>query len=98
MPQNCWEYKRCGRQPGGLKTNELGVCPAATEVRVDGVNHGKNAGRCCWVIAGTLCKGEKQGLFAQKLTNCIACDFYQHAATEEGSFAAKSREILKRLS
>jgi len=25
---NCWEFKKCGRQPGGPKVAELGVCPA----------------------------------------------------------------------
>ena len=27
---NCWEVKQCGRQPGGPKAGEFGVCPAAT--------------------------------------------------------------------
>jgi hypothetical protein len=98
MPQNCWEYKQCGRQPGGPKISELGVCPAATEARVEGVNHGKNAGRCCWAVAGTLCKGEKQGIFAQKLANCMNCDFYQLVGKEEGSGAVKSRDVLQMLS
>ncbi|MGE5174112.1 MAG: two-CW domain-containing protein, partial [Betaproteobacteria bacterium] len=26
---NCWEHKKCGRQPGGHKVAELGVCPSA---------------------------------------------------------------------
>lgn len=30
---NCWEYFKCGREPGGSKVDELGVCPAATEER-----------------------------------------------------------------
>ena len=80
MLLNCWEHKQCGRQPGGPKIVELGVCPAATDARVDGVNHGRNAGRCCWAVAGTLCKGEKQGVFAEKLINCQSCDFYHQQA------------------
>ena len=97
MPQNCWEFKQCGRQSGGLKVHELGVCPAATEARVEGINHGKKAGRCCWAIAGTLCKGEKQGVFAQKLTNCMNCDFYKQVAKEEGSGAVRTGDVLQRL-
>ena len=27
---NCWEVKKCGREPGGAKVAELGVCPAST--------------------------------------------------------------------
>ncbi len=97
MPQNCWEFKKCGREPGGPKVNELGVCAASTEARVEGINHGKNGGRCCWAIAGTLCKGVKQGVFAQKLENCMKCDFYQQVREEEGSGAVKSRDVLQRL-
>jgi signal transduction histidine kinase/PAS domain-containing protein len=36
----------------------------------------------CWTIAGTRCKGEVQGKFAQKFNNCIACEFYQEAADD----------------
>ena len=27
---NCWEFFRCGREPGGKNAEKLGVCPAAT--------------------------------------------------------------------
>lgn len=59
MPKvNCWEWKKCGRQEGGAKVAELGVCPAAGADRIDGANCGLNGGRACWALAGTLC-GEK---------------------------------------
>jgi hypothetical protein len=55
MPKlNCWEFEKCGRQPGGIKVKELGVCPAATEKRAHGINGGINGGRACWAIAGTF--------------------------------------------
>lgn len=98
MPQNCWEVKQCGREPGGAKTLELGVCPAAAEARTNGINHGKNGGRCCWAVAGTLCGGKRQGIFAQKLSNCMKCEFYLLVMKEEGSGAAKkTAEILRML-
>jgi len=97
MPKNCWEYKLCGRQPGGPKANEYGPCPAATEVRADGLNQGKNAGRCCWAIAGTLCKGDIQGIFAQKMGNCMQCDFYNLVGQEQGRAAVKTRDVLSKL-
>ena len=28
---NCWEVKKCGREPGGKSVATLGVCPAASE-------------------------------------------------------------------
>lgn len=35
------------------------------------------SGSECWRIAGTLCGGVVQGTFAQKLANCMECDFYK---------------------
>lgn len=62
---NCWEFKKCGREKGGAKASELGVCPAYPD-------HGQTCAR----IAGTFCGGEVQGSFATKLHNCMKCDFY----------------------
>jgi len=31
----------------------------------------------CWRIAGTMCGGTVQGSFAQKLANCMECDYYK---------------------
>ena len=64
MPVNCWEFKNCGRQPGGPRAAELGVCPASSNVKVNGTNQGRNGGRICWAVAGTLCDGKVQGSFA----------------------------------
>ena len=62
---NCWEFKKCGREAGGAKAKELGVCHAYP-------NHGTH---CAW-IAGTLCGGKVQGTFAMKVANCMKCEFY----------------------
>ncbi len=80
---NCWEFKKCGRQPQGAKVSELGLCPASVEGRLDGAHDGTNAGRSCWVVSGTFCKGEVQGTFAQKFRNCEICDFYAAVKSEE---------------
>lgn len=63
---NCWEFKKCGREAGGAKAVELGVCPAYP-------NHGNHCAR----VTGTLCGGKVQGSFALKLKNCMECDFYK---------------------
>ncbi|MCP4157052.1 MAG: hypothetical protein GY757_55580 [bacterium] len=81
---NCWEDKKCERQPGGSKVEEFGECPAATDTSADGLNNGKNGGRICWIIGGTLCGGEIQGSQAQKTENCTECDFYHKVKKEEG--------------
>lgn len=83
---NCWEYKSCGRQPGGSHVHDLGECPAATFAKADGVNRGFHAGRVCWAVAGTLCGGEVQGTMASKLGNCLRCDFYKQVAETEPAF------------
>jgi hypothetical protein len=82
---NCWEFKKCGRELGGTKAAELGVCPAAQNISASGVNGGKNGGRLCWALTGTLCGGKVQGTFAQKLTNCKDCEFFKLVRQEEGA-------------
>lgn len=80
---NCWEFKRCGRQPGGRKADELGVCPATTDEKLDGLHGGRHAGRACWLVAGTMCNGKVQGTFAQKYGNCEKCDFFRAVKEKE---------------
>jgi hypothetical protein len=84
MKKNCWEFKGCGREPGGKNASAMGVCPAAGNTKLEGVHGGKNAGRTCWVIAGTMCHGQVQGIFAQKYNDCRICDFYRKVKEEEG--------------
>lgn len=84
MPKpNCWEFKKCERQPGGRLAGELGVCPASTYEKLNGMHYGKNAGRACWAVAGTFCGGTVQGTEAQKQHNCWKCDFFQSVRKEE---------------
>lgn len=84
-PQNCWEFKKCGREPGGARTSELGVCPASVCSDRDGINGGRQGGRICWTVAGTLCGGQVRGTFAQKLLACSRCDFLRRVEEEMGA-------------
>lgn len=61
---NCWEFMKCGREKGGAKAKELGVCPAYPD-------HGSH----CALVVGTLCGGKVKGSFA-KAANCMECDFF----------------------
>ena len=81
--RNCWEAMQCGREPGGSKVRELGVCPAATDTSCDGLNGGSNGGRICWAISGSLCGGERQGTYAEKLPGCFVCRFFERVKTEQ---------------
>ena len=65
--------------------------------KLDGIHEGKNAGRTCWVVAGTLCKGEVQGSFAQKYKNCEKCEFYQEVRKEEAGKFMLSAVLLNKL-
>ena len=81
--QNCWDFKNCGRNPGGANAAELGVCPAAVDASMDGTNEGTNAGRICWAVTGTFCGGTVQGTFAQKKLSCLTCEFFKAVTLEE---------------
>ena len=80
---NCWEFAECGREPDGKNTAELGICPATNGYQHDGINRGTNAGRFCWVVAGTFCNSKPQGTFAVKLENCLKCNFFLKVQKEE---------------
>lgn len=95
--QNCWEFKKCGREINGLKTSELGICVASSETRVNGVHNGKNGGRVCWAVAGTLCKGAIQGDAVSKSKNCTKCDFYHFVRKEEVGKFLMSGQIMAML-
>jgi hypothetical protein len=95
--KNCWEFKFCRREPGGAKIDELGTCPAATDVRADGIHGGKCGGRACWALVGTLCGGTVQGTFASKLQSCLHCDFYQEVKHAEGKALLSPGAIHERL-
>jgi hypothetical protein len=74
---NCWEFKNCGREPGGARVHEEGICPAATFSLANGMNGGKNGGRICWAIAGTFCNEKIRGSFAEDQFTCMVCDFFR---------------------
>ena len=95
--QNCWKFKRCGREPYGSNADELGVCPAAIEKRLSGSNSGSYGGRACWAITGTLCGDKVQGTFAAKLSDCMECDFYILVSDEEGHEYENTKNILRKL-
>lgn len=77
--QNCWEFKKCGREIGGINAAKDGVCPAATFETADGFCGGKNGGRACAYIMGTLCSADvcKIDDIMEKQRICAECDFYK---------------------
>ena len=94
---NCWEFKKCGLEPGGAKTKESGACPATLEIRLNGQNSGKYAGRACRVVSGTFCNDQVQGNFATKMVMCMRCDFFNLVVHEEGEKLVKMIDLVHKL-
>ena len=82
---NCWEFKRCGREPGGRLAARHGVCPAATFEAADGYLGGTNGGRACAFVTGTFCEEILQGTYREKSKDCWGCAFYQELRREHGA-------------
>ncbi len=71
---NCWEVKGCGferTKPGQP------VCPAVTCEIADGFLGGKNGGRACSFIPGTLCDGAGLCSVEDKAEHCTQCRFFR---------------------
>jgi len=73
---NCWEYTKCGREPGGKNIDSPGVCPATVQEKYNDINNGINGGRFCWFVENTMCNGEVQTSFLEKFEHCLKCEFY----------------------
>jgi hypothetical protein len=94
---NCWEATNCGRQAGGSKIDDLGICPASEETAVNGMNNGINGGRVCWALTGTLCGGKVQYFETQKWSDCRRCTFFWKVHWEEGAGYSSVGDIMERL-
>ncbi len=46
---NCWEFRNCGMEPGGIFSGIKGECPIPKMMKYDGANGGAGAGRTCWM-------------------------------------------------
>lgn len=91
---NCWEFRKCGREPNGVNAKNSGVCPAAASQEFNGYNGGRNAGRSCWMISGTLCDGEVMGTFVEKAEQCKTCPFYKSVDGEGNGFFLKPSGVV----
>ncbi len=78
---NCWEFKNCGREKGGLLADTLGECPVATSMKHDGMNEGKAGGRVCWMVAAKDIGGRLP--ISCRGGSCHQCDFYRRVNHEQ---------------
>ena len=58
---NCWEFKKCGRQPGGEHVNDMGLCPATVEVRLEGLMRASMAVAHAGSLPERSAKGRETG-------------------------------------
>lgn len=82
---NCWEFMGCG--------DRSKTCPAFNEEHYNGINRGKNAGRVCWAVAGTMCRNH------DKLVNygdCVECEFFNYVHEGEDKNFTIFEEAYKR--
>jgi len=73
---NCWEFTKCGREPGGENSEQLGVCPATVEDKFNGINNGRNGGRFCWFVEETNCSRISNEAFIDRFELCQKCAFF----------------------
>ncbi|HWR83715.1 MAG TPA: hypothetical protein VN285_10455 [Candidatus Deferrimicrobium sp.] len=83
---NCWQFKNCGREKGGLAATLYGECPVSTAMELDGLNGGIGGGRACWMVPAAVCRQEKGR--RGRGHPCLVCEFYQRVIFEEGSNAS----------
>jgi hypothetical protein len=83
VKKNCWDHFGCGREVGGDRADELGVCQAAVIGSGSPGNGEDHDGRFCRVAGITRCAGALQRTFAGKITDCIMCEFYEIVQGEE---------------
>ncbi|MBF0176662.1 MAG: hypothetical protein HQL63_07435 [Magnetococcales bacterium] len=65
---NCWEFKACGREKH---------CPAGRNEDYDGILGGKNGGRFCAFVPGTLSRDYAVRTQEGKFSECVGCEFYK---------------------
>jgi len=70
--KRCWEFKACGREPGGTNAEREGVCDAA---RLDST--------ACWITAGPQ-SADVEGRCTAVLEgqDCEECDYYRYFMRE----------------
>jgi hypothetical protein len=85
---NCWEFKKCGREPGGKNLSVFGVCSVPVTIGFDNVNNGKNGGRSCWIIRESACEEVMRKCCVQEIRECRQCDFYRFVNETEKKHVA----------
>ncbi|MBF0553011.1 MAG: hypothetical protein HQK96_00470 [Nitrospirae bacterium] len=92
---NCWEFNKCGREPGGVKVDELGVCPVTIATSFDGLHSGTNAGRACWAVPFACGDADGKMSVASKIRKCTKCEFHHLVIKEEEKYQSALKHLKK---
>jgi hypothetical protein len=79
---NCWEFRNCGMEPGGIFSHLHGECPVPQAMKYDGVNGGVGAGRACWIVMAHQ-KQQGAAICRNNRISCLRCEFYLRVQGEE---------------
>ena len=82
---NCWEFKQCGREPGGRNVEKYGRCSVPVSVEHNGMNNGKNGGRSCWILREAACEKIMRACRVDEIKECRQCRFHIHVKKSECS-------------
>ncbi len=75
----CWEIKRCGREVGGARVDEYGVCPVSRMMSDHNGDVEEADVVLCWRETNTLCGVVYGGAGAVKMMHCSDCEYYKQA-------------------
>ncbi|MCI5219061.1 MAG: hypothetical protein D3914_07680 [Candidatus Electrothrix sp. LOE2] len=80
---NCWEFKKCGREPGGRNIEKYGCCSVPVSIEYDGMNNGKNGGRSCWILRESACEKIMRACRVDEIKECRQCHFHTYVRKTE---------------
>ncbi|MBF0568098.1 MAG: hypothetical protein HQK95_04445 [Nitrospirae bacterium] len=92
---NCWEFTNCGREPGGVNVEALGLCPVTVATSFDGLHGGKNAGRACWAVPFACGDPDGKMSVASKIRKCTKCEFHHLVIKEEEKYQSALKHLKK---
>ncbi|MCI5148900.1 MAG: hypothetical protein D3916_05850 [Candidatus Electrothrix sp. MAN1_4] len=88
---DCWEFKKCGREPGGKNIEKYGLCSLVVSLEDNKINNKRNGERLCWSLRESACEGIMRECCVNEIKECRQCTFYifLQESYNQGSGCAK---------
>jgi hypothetical protein len=87
----------CGREAGGRKAGELGICPVSLRSQPEGVSRAAGRGQPCWAFPGNACDHRSDGQPGQDSLACRQCERMQQVCDREGRYFALRQPPRSRM-